>query len=152
MTMRKVEELLVARATSDGDGARLKRVFGGGDLNWHRIIPGTIRSVLNGECPVIRSDGRFVRDYIYAKDGAAGYMLLAEKLGENRGLIGEAYNFSNELQLTVREVVAMILRLMDSDLQPEVLNMANNEIPHQYLSATKAKEQLNWKQIGRAHV
>src|SRR5204862_4735874 len=80
---------------------RCGNFYGGGDLNWNRIVPGTIRSVLRGERPVIRSDGNFTRDYFYVEDGAAAYMLLAEQLGRNAALRGEAFNFSNEIQVTV---------------------------------------------------
>ena len=123
---------------------RCGNFYGGGDLNWNRIIPGTIRSVLRGERPVIRSDGSYIRDYFYVEDGAAAYMHLAEKLAENRDLAGEAFNFSNELQVTVLDLVDQILRLMDSKLDPVVLNEANNEIIHQYLSAEKARQMLGW--------
>ena len=123
---------------------RCGNFYGGGDLNWNRIIPGTIRSVLRGERPVIRSDGSFIRDYFYVEDGAAAYMLLAEKLAENPNLSGEAFNFSNELQVTVLDLVTKILHLMDVSIEPIVLNDANNEIIHQYLSAAKARKVLDW--------
>lgn len=123
---------------------RCGNFYGGGDLNWNRIVPGTIRSTLRGNRPVIRSDGTFVRDYFYVEDGAAAYLLLAEKLAENRNLIGEAFNFSNEIQVTVLELTNKILELMNSKFEPEVLNQANNEILHQYLSAEKARTVLDW--------
>lgn len=123
---------------------RCGNFFGGGDLNWNRIVPGTIRSVLRGERPVIRSDGSYVRDYFYIEDGAAAYMLLAEKLAENGNLAGEAFNFSNEIRLTVLELVEKILKVMKSDLEPEVLDGADHEIRSQYLSAGKARNLLNW--------
>ncbi|HEX2270109.1 MAG TPA: GDP-mannose 4,6-dehydratase [Pyrinomonadaceae bacterium] len=126
---------------------RCGNLYGGGDLNWNRIVPGTIRSVLRGQRPVIRSDGKFVRDYFYAEDGAAANMLLAEKLSMDPALKGQAFNFSNETQVTVSELVARILKLMDSDLQPDVRNEAVNEIQHQYLSAAKARETLGWKAL-----
>jgi CDP-glucose 4,6-dehydratase len=126
---------------------RCGNFYGGGDLNWNRIIPGTIRSVLRGERPVIRSDGTYVRDYFYVEDGAAAYMLLAEKLAANPSLRGEAFNFSNELQVTVRELVDRILRAMGSSLEPRVLNEAQREIRHQYLSAEKARRMLGWKPL-----
>ena len=75
---------------------RCGNFYGGGDLNWNRIVPGTIRSVLRGQRPVIRSDGNYVRDYFYVEDGAAAYMLLAEQLAARPELRGEAFNFSNE--------------------------------------------------------
>ena len=80
---------------------RCGNFYGGGDLNWNRIIPGTIRSILRGQNPVIRSDGKYVRDYFYVEDGAAAYMLLAEQLAAKPELKGEAFNFSNEIQVTV---------------------------------------------------
>ena len=126
---------------------RCGNFYGGGDLNWNRIVPGTIRSILRGQAPVIRSDGSFVRDYFYVEDGAAAYMLLAERLANNPKLKGEAFNFSNELQVTVLELTHKILVLMGSDLQPVVLNEASNEIKHQYLSAAKARKMLDWEPL-----
>jgi CDP-glucose 4,6-dehydratase len=126
---------------------RCGNFYGGGDLNWNRIVPGTIRSIFRGQAPVIRSDGQFIRDYFYVEDGAAAYMLLAEKLAANPDLRGEAFNFSNELQITVIDLVKKILHQMNSHLQPVVLNEVNNEIRHQYLSAEKAHHILNWSPL-----
>jgi len=126
---------------------RCGNFYGGGDLNWNRVVPGTVRSVLRGQPPVIRSDGSPVRDYFYVEDGAAAYMLLAESLADDRSLAGEAFNFSNELQIAVLDLVQTILRLMDSHLQPDVRNEASNEIPHQYLTAAKARERLGWRPL-----
>lgn len=122
---------------------RCGNLYGGGDLNFNRIIPQTIQLVLNGEAPEIRSDGTFVRDYFYIEDAVQAYLLLAEKMEENN-LAGEAFNFSNEIQLTVLELVEKILKKMNSDLKPKVLNQGSNEIKHQYLSAEKARRLLNW--------
>ncbi|MBI4454616.1 MAG: GDP-mannose 4,6-dehydratase [Acidobacteria bacterium] len=126
---------------------RCGNFYGGGDLNWNRIVPGTIRSVLHGQRPIIRSDGNSVRDYFYAEDGAAAYMLLAEQLAVRSELRGEAFNFSNELQMTVLQLVQHMLELMGSDLQPDVRNESKNEIRNQYLSARKAREMLNWSPL-----
>ncbi len=127
---------------------RCGNFYGGGDLNWNRIVPGTIRSVLRGERPVIRSDGQFVRDYFYVEDGAACYMLLAEKLvQQSESLRGKAFNFSNEIQVTVTELVKLILEKMNSPLVPDIRNEASNEIRHQYLSAELARKQLGWKPL-----
>ncbi|MDR3639334.1 MAG: GDP-mannose 4,6-dehydratase [Isosphaeraceae bacterium] len=123
---------------------RCGNFYGGGDLNWNRIIPGTIRSALRGERPVVRSDGSFVRDYFYVEDGANAYLTLAESLAVRPELAGEAFNFSNESQVTVLELVRKILTMLGSDLQPEVRNEASNEIVHQYLSAAKARRLLGW--------
>ncbi|NPV56723.1 MAG: NAD-dependent epimerase/dehydratase family protein [Anaerolineae bacterium] len=126
---------------------RCGNFYGGGDLNWNRIIPGTIRSVLRAQRPVIRSDGEYIRDYFYVEDGAAAYMLLAEELCANPALKGQAFNFSNELQVSVRQIVQRILELMATDLQPEIHNRVTNEIRHQYLSAAKAREMLGWQPL-----
>jgi len=124
---------------------RCGNFYGGGDLNWNRIVPGTIRSVLRKLRPVIRSDGRHIRDYFYVEDAAAANILLAECLAEKQTLRGEAFNFSYERPLSVLEMVDLILRLMHSDLKPEIQNEGTNEIPKQYLSAAKARRVLGWK-------
>ena len=126
---------------------RCGNFYGGGDLNWNRIIPGTVRSVLRGQAPIIRSDGKFIRDYFYVEDGANAYMVLAEQMAGKPELKGEAFNFSNELQVSVLNLVEKILKLMKSDLQPVILNEASNEIRHQYLSAAKARKELDWKPL-----
>ena len=126
---------------------RCGNFYGGGDLNWNRIIPGTIRSIRRGQNPIIRSDGEYIRDYFYVEDGAAAYMLLAEKLAAQPELKGEAFNFSNEIQVSVQEIVEHILNGMKSDLRPEIHNEVTNEIRHQYLSAEKARRELGWKPL-----
>ena len=123
---------------------RCGNFYGGGDLNWNRIVPGTIRSVLRGQAPVVRSDGKFVRDYIYVEDAASAYLALSRALVETPSLCGEAFNFSNEKPASVIDVVDRILALMKSDLRPQILNQASNEIREQYLDATKAKKMLGW--------
>lgn len=123
---------------------RCGNFYGPGDLNFNRIVPGTIRSILNDEAPVIRSDGSYIRDYFYAKDGAFAYAHLAEKM-EDPSIQGESFNFSNELQISVLELTRKILHLMDrDDLESVILNEAKNEIKHQYLSAEKARRLLDW--------
>jgi len=124
---------------------RCGNFYGGGDLNWNRIVPGTIRSILRGQRPVIRSDGKSIRDYFYVEDGAQAYMLLAERLASDRSLAGQAFNFSNELRMTVFDVVKRISELMGSSLEPDVRNEAHNEIVDQYLDATKARTRLGWR-------
>ena len=123
---------------------RCGNFYGGGDLNWNRIVPGTIRSVLKGERPVIRSDGSLVRDYFYVEDGAAAYMTLAEALHSREELRGEAFNFSNEIQVNVLALTRKILKRMGSKLQPDVRSEAKHEIQHQWLSAAKARTVLGW--------
>lgn len=126
---------------------RCGNFYGGGDLNWNRIVPGTIRSILRGEQPIIRSDGQYVRDYVYAEDGAAANILLAERLAAQPELSGEAFNFSNESQMSVSGLVDRILTKMNSELRPEIRNEVNNEIPRQYLSAAKARSVLGWSPL-----
>ena len=126
---------------------RCGNFYGGGDLNWNRIVPGTIRSVLRGERPIIRSDGSYVRDYFYVEDGAAAYMTLAEALAKRPELRSEAFNFSNELQISVCDLARLILDQMGSTLELDIRNEASNEIRHQYLSAAKAREVLGWRPL-----
>ena len=124
---------------------RCGNFYGGGDLNWDRIVPGTMRSILRGERPIIRSDGSYIRDYFYVEDGAAAYMMLAEQLARNPELRGQAFNFSNELQIPVADLVERIAAVLGSNLKADIRNRASNEIRHQYLSAKKAREVLGWK-------
>lgn len=124
--------------------SRCGNFYGPGDLNWNRIVPGTIRSVLRGERPVIRSDGSFLRDYFFVEDGAQAYLTLAEVMHGNDSLRGEVFNFSTEEPLTVLEMTRKILTLMGSDLEPDIRNEAANEILRQHLSAAKARTQLGW--------
>ena len=124
---------------------RCGNFYGGGDLNFNRIVPCTIRAALRDKPVVIRSDGTFIRDYFYAKDGVLAYLHLAEQM-DRKEVLGEAFNFSNELQISVRGMVDHVLKLMGkSHLEPVVLNRANNEIKHQYLSADKARKMLGWE-------
>lgn len=125
---------------------RCGNFYGPGDLNWNRIVPGTLRSAIRNERPIVRSDGKFVRDYIFVDDGAAAYLKTAEVMATNPALSGEAFNFSNETPLTVLELVAKILETAGrSDLQPDVRNEASNEIREQFLDASKARRELGWK-------
>lgn len=124
---------------------RCGNIIGGGDLNYSRLVPGTIRSVLRGEAPIIRSDGRYVRDYIYVEDVVAGYLQLAEAMSRE-DLRGRAFNFSCEDPKSVAEVVDRILTLMErTDLKPRVLNEATHEIRQQYLSSRLARETFGWE-------
>lgn len=124
---------------------RCGNFYGGGDLNWNRIVPGTIRSVIRGEMPVIRSDGKMIRDYLYIEDAAEAYMLLAESLYSGDIMEGEAFNFSNEEPYSVESIANYILVAMGSILELDIRNEAHNEIPEQYLSSQKAHELLGWQ-------
>lgn len=126
---------------------RCGNFYGGGDLNFNRVVPGTIRDVLAGRPPVIRSDGSYVRDYLYVEDGATAYLTVAEALAADRGLAGRAFNFSLEEPLTVLEMVERILAVMGSDLRPEIRNEVSNEIRAQYLDSSRARTELGWRPI-----
>ena len=125
---------------------RCANLYGPGDLNENRLIPGTIRFVLDGKRPIVRSDGSLVRDYLYVEDAARGYLLIAERLLESsERVLGEAFNFSPEAPMTVLEVVHEILRQMGrEDLEPDVRRTSTLEIPKQTLNAAKAAEVLGW--------
>lgn len=123
--------------------ARCGNFFGGGDLNWSRIVPGTIRSVLRGQVPVIRSDA--VRDYFYVEDAAAAYLLLAERLHANPSLRGQAFNFGYQTPVSATDIVDRILRMMGSRLTPEIGKDAPTESVEQVLDSANAREVLNWR-------
>jgi CDP-glucose 4,6-dehydratase len=122
---------------------RCGNLFGGGDLNFNRLVPGTIRSVLRGEAPIIRSDGQYIRDYFYVRDAVESYLLLAERTPE---FAGQAFNFGNETPISVLDLTRQILCLMGQEsLQPVILNEAAKEILQQYLDCSKARRLLDWK-------
>lgn len=124
---------------------RCGNIYGGGDLNFSRIIPGTIQAMLENKPIEIRSDGLFLRDYIYIKDAVYAYLSCAEHLACGE-ISGSAFNFGHNKPLRVLEVVNIILELMNKTyLKPIILNQTKNEIPHQYLDATKSKEILGWE-------
>lgn len=124
--------------------ARCGNIYGGADLNWSRIVPGTIRTVLEGRPPVLRSDGTFVRDYLYIEDVVDAYLALAE--GSNQeGIRGQAFNFSPERPMTVLELTRLLLDVLKrTDLEPIIQNAARAEIHDQYLDASKARRLLGW--------
>lgn len=124
--------------------ARCGNIYGGGDLNWSRVVPGTIRSVLRGERPVIRSDGSFLRDYLHVSDAVSAYLTLAENV-TRQDVAGRAFNFSTESPQTVLEVVSQIQALARTSFAPSILNQAPNEIPKQHLSAVRARTLLGWR-------
>ncbi len=121
--------------------ARCGNLYGGGDLHWNRIVPGTIRSILRGQQPVIRSDGKYIRDYLYVEDAVSAYMRLADRTGIKNG---DAFNFSNGTPITVIGIVWLIQRGMGSDQEIIIQDKTTNEIRVQYLSAQKAHDRLGW--------
>jgi CDP-glucose 4,6-dehydratase len=123
---------------------RCGNFFGPGDQNWQRLVPGTVRSVLRGERPLIRSDGSMVRDYLYVEDGALAYLQLAEAMAKDPSVAGQAFNFSTELPLSVLDLVDKIQAAAGTSLEPDILGTASHEIDSQYLSAAKARKVLGW--------
>ncbi len=124
--------------------ARCGNIYGGGDLNWSRIVPGTIRSVLQGERPILRSNGLYTRDYIYVDDVVDAYMATADGLAREE-IFGQAFNFSPESRVSVIEITRLLLKLMErTDLEPVILDQVTAEIKDQYLDASKARRMLNW--------
>lgn len=124
---------------------RCGNLYGGGDLNWSRIVPGTIRSVLEGQRPIIRSDGTLVRDYLHVDDAAAGVLLLAASVAARGDLTGLAFNFAAGNRVSVLEMVQRILALMESSLEPTIEGRALQEIPEQRLSTARARRLLGWR-------
>lgn len=126
--------------------ARCGNVYGGGDLNWSRIVPGTIRSLVRGERPIVRSDGTLTRDYLFVEDVVEAYKDLAVGVSSDPSLKGESFNFGPDRSSSVLEMVAQIGDLMDaSDLTPDVQDTADAEITHQHLDSAKAETRLGWK-------
>ena len=122
---------------------RCANLYGGGDLNWNRLVPGTMRSVLRGKRPLVRSDGTLKRDYIYVQDAVRGYMMTAEQMDVARG---QAFNFGVDQPRAVLEMIDAIVTLSgNADLSPIILNEAKNEIQDQYLLSEKAARVLGWK-------
>ena len=124
---------------------RCGNIYGGGDLNWNRIVPGTIRSILHRERPIVRSDGKYVRDYLYVKDVVSACLAVADGL-EDAKVRGQGFNFSPQKPLTVLELVRAIGAAMNArSLKPVILNSAQGEIRDQYLSSAKARRLLGWR-------
>jgi CDP-glucose 4,6-dehydratase len=124
---------------------RCGNLFGGGDLNFNRLIPGTIRSLLLDQRPLIRSDGSFVRDYFYVRDAVAAYLALAERM-DDPAFHGQAFNFGTETPLSVLQVVDAIRQRMGKpQLEPIILNEASHEITRQYLDCAKARRLMGWR-------
>lgn len=124
---------------------RFANLYGGGDLNWNRLVPGTVRSVLGKQRPIIRSDGTFRRDYLFVQDAVTAYLGVGQSVADPQ-IRGQAFNFGLDRPLSALELVQTIIRLSDSpELEPIILNEARNEIQDQYLSSAKAGRLLGWR-------
>ena len=124
---------------------RCANLFGGGDRNFNRTIPGVIAATLRGERFVIRSDGHSIRDFLYVRDAVLAYLTLAEAMAEGPELRGEAFNFSLEIRFTVLEIAEQVTQLMGRpDLRPLVQNISTDEVREQYMASNKARQILGW--------
>jgi len=123
---------------------RCGNIFGPGDFNFSRIIPDCFRSIVKNKVLAIRSDGKFIRDYVYVDDIVNGYIALAEKMRALK-LYGEAFNFSDENPISVLNLVKKVYRISGKKPNHKVLNKAKYEIKKQYLSSRKARKILGWK-------
>jgi len=124
--------------------SRCSNIYGGGDLNFSRIIPDIIRSILLDKQPIIRSDGKSIREYLYISDVISGYLSLGKNLSQ-KNVKGEAFNFGASNPISVIELVNKLLRITEkNNLKPKIMNKTSNEIKIQYLSSKKAKNILNW--------
>ncbi len=124
---------------------RFGNIYGEGDLNFSRIIPGIMKSIVKSEKLLVRSDGKYTRDYLYVKDVVNGYLLLAQNIEKIRG---EAFNFGSDDTLTVIEVIKLVEKVLDKKINYKILNIAKNEIPYQSLNYSKIKKTLGWKPKG----
>lgn len=124
---------------------RCGNFYGGGDLRLNRLIPSIIKAVLFNEPLVLRSDGKYTRDFFYVEDGALASIHLVEEMNRNPKILGEAFNFSNERPLEILEVVNVILHEMHSSIKPTILSISTGEVRNQYLSSEKARQMLNWE-------
>ena len=125
---------------------RLANTYGGGDLNFSRIIPDTIRAILKNQSPIIRSDGTPIRDYMYVKDAASAYITLAENV-HRKEVVGQAFNFGTNTPISVIDLVKKMLKIANSKLKPIIKGKGKSkgEIDKQYLGSEKAKKMFNWK-------
>jgi CDP-glucose 4,6-dehydratase len=124
---------------------RCGNYFGGYDFNFTRLIPGVARSILRGEAPTLRSNGRFKRDFLYIEDAVDAQLLVAQRLSENPELYGEAFNFSYGERIEVRDIVQRICQLLDASVRPVMNENSTAEIPEMLLSSEKARRRLDWK-------
>lgn len=125
--------------------ARCGNIYGGGDLNWSRIVPGTIRDLLKGNTPVIRSNGKFLRDYVYVEDAVDAYLTMAIKI-DDKEVNGGAFNFSREEPISVLDIYKAICEsTLGRYVEPTILDNTQHEIIDQHLSSTKARTVLGWQ-------
>ena len=122
---------------------RFGNIYGEGDLNLSRIIPGIMESIVKNKTLKVRSNGKYIRDYLHVKDVVSGYLLLAEKIDK---LKGQVFNFGSDETLSVVEVIKLFEKILHKKINFKILNTAKNEIPYQSLNCLKIKRELNWYQ------
>lgn len=123
--------------------ARMGNLYGPGDIQWSRVVPGIVRSLLAGERPIIRSDGRMQRDYFFIEDAVEGLLVLGAAL-DRPEIRGEAFNFGTGIPTSVLEIVRALISRSGLDIAPVIQNEAVGEISAQYLDCAKAKRLLGW--------
>lgn len=121
---------------------RFGNIYGEGDLNFSRIIPGIMESLIKKTKLKIRSNGKYIRDYLYVKDVVNGYLLLAKNIDKVKG---EVFNFGSDETLTVLEVIKLIEKSLNKKINFIIKNTAKNEIPYQSLNYSKIRKILGWK-------
>ena len=121
---------------------RFSNVFGPGDINFNRIVPGIFESIIKNKVLSVRSDGKMIREYTYIEDIVNGCIKLAQNIDKIKG---EAFNFGSKNIFSVTEVIKKIEEILNVKVNYKILNIAKNEIPEQYLDWTKAKKILGWK-------
>jgi len=121
---------------------RFGNIYGEGDLNFSRIIPGIMRSLVTGDQLLVRSNGKYIRDYLYVKDVVDGYLLLTENIDKVKG---EAFNFGSKETLSVLELIKLVEKTLNKKIKYKILNVAQNEIPYQSLNYSKIKKLFDWK-------
>jgi CDP-glucose 4,6-dehydratase len=124
--------------------ARCGSLFGGGDLNWDRLVPGAIQAVLHNQRPVLRAESQPARDYLYVKDAAAAHLRLAECMALRPDVVGQAFNFPGETPLGGVQIMQRILAALSSSLEPDVRGGAARALSPRRLSGLKARTVLGW--------
>ena len=122
---------------------RFGNIYGEGDLNFSRIIPGIMESIIKNSELKIRSNGKYIRDYLYVKDVVNGYLLLAQNIEKIRG---EAFNFGSDETLNVLNLIKLVEKVLNKKINYKILNTVKNEIPYQSLDYSKIKKTLGWTQ------
>ena len=124
---------------------RCGNIYGGGDLNWDRLIPGVIKWLLNNEQPILRTDGSFKRDWVYVQDVVEAYYLVGNELIKNPKNVSTAYNFAGLDYLSVKDVYTSICNVVNGEfVEPKYVIDSELEIPDQYLDSSKIKNEIGF--------